>query len=49
MEIVNSIEEENRIKSNVTWRELLEPINRYRVFLIVALQIGRAPSLKHYR
>jgi hypothetical protein len=24
----------------VSWKELLEPINRHRVFLIIALQIG---------
>ncbi|KAK3191576.1 hypothetical protein K4F52_002391 [Lecanicillium sp. MT-2017a] len=39
-EIIASIEEEKRIKSGVTWKELLEPINRYRVFLIIALQVG---------
>jgi len=40
VEIIASIEEENRIKSGITWKELLEPINRYRLFLIIALQIG---------
>ncbi|KAM0270645.1 hypothetical protein ACHAQH_009361 [Verticillium albo-atrum] len=39
-EILAGIEEEQRVKSGVTWRELLEPINRWRVILIIALQIG---------
>ncbi|SPQ21498.1 c85be177-f7e5-4f44-876e-fa3418e71205 [Thermothielavioides terrestris] len=39
-EIISSIDEENRIRSGVSWKELLEPINRHRVFLIIALQIG---------
>ena len=37
---MNSIEEENRIREGVTWKELMQPVNRYRVFLIIALQIG---------
>lgn len=40
-EILNGIDEEKRITAGVTWRELLQPINRYRIFLIVALQIGK--------
>ncbi|KAM0327018.1 hypothetical protein ACHAQA_006141 [Verticillium albo-atrum] len=39
-EILAGIEEDDRIKSGVTWRELLQPINRWRVILIIALQIG---------
>ncbi|KAH7381487.1 general substrate transporter [Phaeosphaeria sp. MPI-PUGE-AT-0046c] len=39
-EIISSIEEENRLKAGVTWKELLEPVNRYRLFLILALQVG---------
>lgn len=48
LEIIASIEEENRIKSGITWKELLEPINRYRLFLIIALQIGRHSCLKEF-
>ncbi|CVK95699.1 related to quinate transport protein [Fusarium mangiferae] len=39
-EIVRSIDEENRIKAGLTWKELIEPVNRYRLGLIIALQIG---------
>ncbi|CRK16954.1 hypothetical protein BN1708_011893 [Verticillium longisporum] len=39
-EILAGIEEEDRVKSGVTWKELLQPINRWRVILIIALQIG---------
>lgn len=39
-EILAGIEEEERLTDGVTWRELLLPINRMRVFLIIALQIG---------
>ncbi|KAK7182315.1 hypothetical protein DPSP01_002382 [Paraphaeosphaeria sporulosa] len=39
-EIMSSIEEENRVIEGVTWKELLQPVNRYRIFLIIALQIG---------
>ncbi|KAF5624326.1 quinate transport [Fusarium sp. NRRL 52700] len=39
-EIVRSIDEENRIKAGLTWKELIEPVNRYRIGLIIALQIG---------
>ncbi|RYP35992.1 hypothetical protein DL768_010957 [Monosporascus sp. mg162] len=39
-EILAGIEEEERITGGVTWRELILPLNRMRVFLIIALQIG---------
>ena len=39
-EILAGIEEEERLTDGVTWRELLLPVNRMRVFLIIALQIG---------
>lgn len=39
-EIITSIDDEDRIKEGVTWKEMLQPVNRYRVFLIIALQIG---------
>ncbi|KAK2930943.1 Sugar/inositol transporter [Fusarium oxysporum f. sp. vasinfectum] len=39
-EIIRSIDEENRIKAGLTWKELIEPVNRYRLGLIIALQIG---------
>ncbi|KAK1485408.1 hypothetical protein CPAR01_12184 [Colletotrichum paranaense] len=39
-EIIASIEEERNQKEGLTWRELIQPVNRYRIFLIIALQIG---------
>ncbi|KAI0828104.1 quinate permease [Hypoxylon sp. FL0890] len=39
-EILASIEEEERITNGVTWKELILPVNRMRVFLVIALQIG---------
>ncbi|KAI1120994.1 general substrate transporter [Nemania abortiva] len=39
-EIVTSLEEEERLTNGVTWRECLLPINRYRIILVVVLQIG---------
>ncbi|VUC27428.1 unnamed protein product [Clonostachys rosea] len=39
-EILSGIKEEDRDKEGVSWRELTLPINRMRVFIIVALQIG---------
>lgn len=39
-EILASIEEEERVTGGVTWKELALPVNRMRVFLIIALQIG---------
>lgn len=45
-EILASLDQEARDKSGVTWRELLEPINRKRVFLIIALQIGSSPTFR---
>ncbi|GKT46272.1 quinate permease [Colletotrichum spaethianum] len=40
-EIMASVEEEQNQKEGLTWKELNEPINRYRIFLIIALQIGK--------
>ncbi|PVI05726.1 general substrate transporter [Periconia macrospinosa] len=39
-EIIRSIDEENSIRDGVTWRDMLQPVNRYRIILIIALQIG---------
>ncbi|KAL6852706.1 hypothetical protein ACO1O0_007254 [Amphichorda felina] len=40
-EILLGIQEEARDKSGLTWRDLLlVPVNRHRLFLIIALQIG---------
>ncbi|KAL2858025.1 general substrate transporter [Aspergillus pseudoustus] len=38
-EILAGIEEEARIKDNVTWRELLLPANRYRLFIAITIQL----------
>ena len=39
-EILAAIEAEIRVTEGVAWKELLIPANRYRVFIIVTLQIG---------
>ncbi|SPO05570.1 related to quinate transport protein [Cephalotrichum gorgonifer] len=39
-EILQWIEEEKRMKAGVTWRELLQPLNRLRIGLIISLQAG---------
>ncbi|KAL3464980.1 general substrate transporter [Aspergillus heterothallicus] len=38
-EILAGIEEEARLKENFTWRELLLPANRYRLFIAVTIQL----------
>ncbi|KAL2870430.1 putative MFS sugar transporter [Aspergillus lucknowensis] len=38
-EILAGIEEEARVKDNFTWRELLLPANRYRLFIAVTIQL----------
>jgi hypothetical protein len=42
---VNGVAEEERIKAGVTWKELIQPLNRNRVILIIALQIGKFPRV----
>ena len=39
-EILAGIEEEERATEGVTWRELLFPVNRRRLFVIIVIQIG---------
>lgn len=39
-EIIATIEEEESQKEGLTWRELVQPTNRYRILIIIALQIG---------
>lgn len=39
-DILRFLEEEEQLKAGVTWRELLQPLNRLRVGLIISLQIG---------
>ncbi|TQN65018.1 Quinate permease, partial [Colletotrichum shisoi] len=43
--IISSIEEEQHQKEGLTWKELNEPVNRYRIFLIIALQIDKSLSI----
>ncbi|RDW81214.1 putative MFS sugar transporter [Aspergillus mulundensis] len=38
-EIMAGIEEEARVKDSFTWRELLLPANRYRIFIAVTIQL----------
>lgn len=42
-EIDAAIEAEILASEGVAWKELLLPANRYRVFIIVTLQIGISP------
>ncbi|KAI1331413.1 putative MFS sugar transporter [Xylariaceae sp. FL0255] len=39
-EILAGIQEEERITEGLTWKELLLPVNRFRFFLVITLQIG---------
>lgn len=39
-EILAGLEEEIRATEGVTWRELLLPANRFRVFVIISMQLG---------
>ncbi|KAL3491927.1 general substrate transporter [Aspergillus germanicus] len=39
-EILAGIEEEARVKDSFTWRELLLPANRYRLFIAVTIQLS---------
>ncbi|KAI1756119.1 general substrate transporter [Xylaria castorea] len=39
-EILQSIEDEKRLSEGSTWKELILPSNRYRLFLIIVIQIG---------
>jgi len=39
-EIIAGIDAEINATEGVTWKELLLPVNRYRVFLVISLQIG---------
>ncbi|KAL4785278.1 general substrate transporter [Aspergillus varians] len=38
-EILAGIEEEARVKESFTWRELLLPANRYRIFIAITIQL----------
>jgi hypothetical protein len=42
-EIRASIAEEQRVTEGLTWKEFLLPINRWRLFLVITLQIGMSP------
>ena len=39
-EIRLSIEEESRLTEGVTWKELMLPSNRFRVFIVITMQLG---------
>lgn len=39
-EILAGIDAEIHATEGITWKELLLPVNRYRVFLVISLQIG---------
>ncbi|KAI9739923.1 MAG: hypothetical protein M1818_004979 [Claussenomyces sp. TS43310] len=40
-EILAGIEEEIRVSEGLTWRELLLPANRFRIFIVVTMQLGK--------
>lgn len=39
-EIVAGIEEERRVSEGLTYKELLLPSNRYRIFIAITMQLG---------
>ena len=39
-EIVAGIEEERRQSEGLTYKELLLPSNRYRIFIVISMQLG---------
>ena len=39
-EILAGIDEEARVKDSFTWRELLIPVNRYRIFIAITIQLA---------
>lgn len=41
-EIVAGIEEERRVSEGLTWKELLLPSNRYRLFITITMQLGKS-------
>jgi hypothetical protein len=43
-EIVAGIEEESRVSEGLTYKELLLPSNRYRVFIAISMQLCMSPS-----
>jgi hypothetical protein len=40
-EIIAGIEQEERDTDGLTWRELLLPVNRFRIFVVVTMQLGK--------
>lgn len=40
-EIIRGLEEERRATDGVTWRELLLPVNRFRVFVAITMQLSQ--------
>ncbi|KAK1622804.1 hypothetical protein BDP81DRAFT_476160 [Colletotrichum phormii] len=44
-EIIASIEQERNQKEGLTWRELIQPVNRYRIFLIIVFSFGNIHPL----
>lgn len=45
-EILAGIAEEERVTEGLTWKEFLLPANRWRMFIVITLQIGKDPV--HY-
>lgn len=43
-EILWGLEEEIRATEGLTWKELLLPINRFRVFVVVSMQLGTSTN-----
>ncbi|KAK0763350.1 hypothetical protein N5P37_002727 [Trichoderma harzianum] len=39
-EIRSSLDEESRLTEGISWKELLLPVNRFRVFVVVTMQLG---------
>jgi hypothetical protein len=44
-EIIAGIEQEERDTDGLTWREILLPVNRFRIFVVVTMQLGKLRSV----
>lgn len=45
-EILAGIAEEQRVTEGLSWREFLVPANRWRMFIVITLQIGMFRSFR---
>jgi hypothetical protein len=48
-EILAGIAEEQRVTEGLTWKEFLLPANRWRMIMVITLQIGNVPLLDYLK